>query len=81
MRTESAPRISFADRVALATGLAGTLAVGAVQRCCERAGVDVHHMMPDDLVKLLPHLQAVLLLYLPAEQSRIAMSRLRQLLP
>jgi len=69
----------FADRVAAATGLAGMLATGAIRRCCKRANVDIRSLTPKDLPGLLPHIEAILVLYLPEEQTRASLARLREL--
>lgn len=79
MRGSGHPRLSLADQVAAATGLAGMLATGAVQRCCERAGIDVHRLRRRDLKRILPQLETVLLVYLSSAEADAAVRRLTRL--
>ena len=73
------PHLSLADQVAAATGLAGMLATGAVQRCCERAGINVQRMQRRDLKRMLPQLETVLLVYLSSAEAAAAVDRLTRL--
>jgi hypothetical protein len=52
------------------------LAVGAVQRCCERSGINAHRMRRRDLKRMLPQLETVLLMYLSGSQAGAALERL-----
>ena len=79
MKRSRPPRQSFADQVVAATGLAGMLAIGAVRRCCTRAGIDVRRMGRRDLERMLPQLEMVLLVYLSSFDADIAVGRLRRL--
>jgi len=76
MSSSGRPRLALADQVAAATGLAGMLATGAVQRCCERAGVNVHRMRRRDLKRMLPQLETALLVYLSGVEADAALRRL-----
>jgi len=79
MRGTGRLRPSLADQVAAATGLAGLLATGAVQRCCERAGINVQRLRRRDLRRILPQLETVLLVYLSAAEADAAVRRLTRL--
>jgi hypothetical protein len=76
MTGKGPPRLPLADQVAAATGLAGMLATGAVERCCERAGVDVRRLRRRDLKRMLPQLETVLLVYLTVAEADAAVRRL-----
>jgi hypothetical protein len=66
-------------RIAAATGLSSIIASGAVLRCCERAGVDPRRMTHADLAQMLPSMQAVLRIYLTADEVAAGMAKLRRL--
>lgn len=58
-----------------ASGLAGVIAVAAISRACNRAGVDPNRLDPSGLARALPHLEATLRLYL----RESAEARIREL--
>jgi hypothetical protein len=70
---------TFAYEVAEATGLAGMLAIGSLQRCCKRAHVDVSKLTSSDLSRVLPYLAPILELYLSPAEAQMRMARLQQL--
>ena len=57
----------FFDRVVRASGLPNLIARPAITRACTRAGVDVTRLDRTGLKRALPHIEATLRLFLPAE--------------
>ncbi|MGC4066164.1 MAG: hypothetical protein QM784_16275 [Polyangiaceae bacterium] len=55
------------DRVVEVSGLSKVIAHAAVARACVRAGVDSSTLTRESLVKVLPHLEQTLWIYLPEE--------------
>jgi DNA-binding response OmpR family regulator len=67
-RSASAPG-ALLDRVVAASGLSELLARGSIERACRVAGVDAATMTPDDLKKVLPHIQRTLGLFLKRSEA------------
>ena len=63
----SEPPYGFFDQVVSATGIAELIAAAAVSRACVRAGVVPAALTPESLVKVLPHLEKTLEIYLHDE--------------
>jgi hypothetical protein len=54
-------------------------AKGVMDRCCKRAGVERQSMQRSDLDKVLPHLEAALLVYKTGREVMAALDRLKRL--
>ncbi|HSN98857.1 MAG TPA: response regulator, partial [Candidatus Nanopelagicales bacterium] len=61
--------VSLLQQVIAASGLSPTIARGALERACRRAGVDARTMTPTDLQRALPAIHETLRTFLPALQA------------
>jgi DNA-binding response OmpR family regulator len=68
VRSDSTPGVLL-ERVIAASGLSELLARSSVERACQRAGVDALAMTPDELKRVLPHIQRTLSLFLTPPQA------------
>jgi hypothetical protein len=73
---QAAAPASFFEKIVSASGLSAVIARPAVARACLRAGVDPKNIGPSGLMRVLPHLETTLRLYVPTEaEQRLAALR------
>lgn len=58
------------DLVVERSGISRIFARGVVQRACAHAKLEAARLRPQDLPKLLPHLQTVIGVYMPPDEVR-----------
>jgi hypothetical protein len=70
---------AFFEQVLRASGLAAVIGRSAIERACDRAGVDAETLDPMSLAIALPHIEETVRLYLP-DQADARMFAVRALL-
>jgi DNA-binding response OmpR family regulator len=72
-------RGDLAARVIAASGLSDLFAQSSIERACQRAGVDSRTMTVAELRWVLPHIQRILSLFLPAADAEKSMQAIEAL--